>query len=122
MALFGLDTITKIIDSIKNGISPWVSSLGNKDEKPAPDSEGHDDYGEEYYEDSAWSSDPYYGYHDDDDCRYCNEYNPDGEYYHEEYDADDGSYSVTEIGRRGAYDDDDNFSFVMFSEYDDDDY
>ena len=95
MALFGLEAITKIIDSIKNGIPLWGSALGNKGEKPAPDSEGHDDY---------------------------EEYDPAGEYYHEEYDADDGSYSVTEFGWRGSYDDDDNFSFVMFTEHDDDDY
>lgn len=95
MALFGIDAITKIIDSIKNGIPSWVSSFGNKGEKPAPDSGEHGDY---------------------------EEYNPDGEYYHKEYDADDGSYSVTEIGWRGSYDDDDNFSLVMFTEHDDDDY
>lgn len=114
MALFGLEAITKIIDGIKNGIPSWVSSFGNKDEKPAPDSGEHDD--------KSWGSEPHYGYHDDDYDDDYEDYNPDGEYYHEEYDADDGSYSVTEIGRRGAYDDDDNFSFVMFSEYDDDDY
>lgn len=114
MALFGLDTITKIVDSIKNGISPWVSSLGNKDEKPAPESEEHDD--------KSWGSEPHYGYHDDDYDDDYEDYNPDGEYYHEEYDADDGSYSVTEFGWRGSYDDDDNFSFVMFTEHDDDDY
>ena len=114
MALFGFDTITKIIDSIKNGISPWVSSLGNKDEKPAPESEEHDD--------KSWGSEPHYGYHDDDYDDDYEDYNPDGEYYHEEYDADDGSYSVTEFGRRGSYDDDDNFSLVMFTEHDDDDY
>ena len=112
MALFGIDTITKIIDSIKNSIPLWGSALGNKGEKPAPDSEGHDDYGEEYHEDKSWSREPHDGYHDDD-------YE---EYYHEEYDADDGSYSVTEFGRRGSYDDDDNFSLVMFTEHDDDDY
>lgn len=114
MALFGLDTITKIVDSIKNGISPWVSSLGNKDEKPAPESEEHDD--------KSWGSEPHYGYHDDDYDDDYEDYNPDGEYYHEEYDADDGSYSVTEFGWCGSYDDDDNFSFVMFTEHDDDDY
>jgi hypothetical protein len=114
MAFFGLEAITKIIDSIKNSIPSWVSSLGNKDEKPTTDSEEHDD--------KSWGSEPHYGYHDDDYDDDYEDYNPDGEYYHEEYDADDGSYSVTEIGRRGAYDDDDNFSFVMFSEYDDDDY
>ena len=95
MALFGIDAITKIIDSIKNSIPSWASSLGNKGEKPAPDSGEHGDY---------------------------EEYNPDGEYYHKEYDADDGSYSVTEIGWRGSYDDDDNFSIVMLTEHDDDDY
>lgn len=122
MALFGFDAITKIIDRIKNGIPSWGSRLGNKGEKPAPDSVGHDDYCEEYHEDKSWSREPHDGYNDDDYEDDYDDYDPDGEYYHEEYDADDGSYSVTEIGRRGAYDDDDNFSFVMFSEYDDDDY
>lgn len=117
MALFGLEAITKIIDGIKNGIPSWVSSFGNKDEKPAPDSGEHDDYGE----DKSWGREPHDGYHDNYEDDY-EEYNPDGEYYHKEYDSDDGSYSVTEIGWRGSYDDDDNFSFVMFSEYDDDDY
>jgi len=122
MALFGFDAITKIIDSIKNGIPLWGSALGNKDEKPAPESEEHDEYDEEYHEDKSWGREPHYGYNDDDYEDDYDDYDPDGEYYHEEYDADDGSYSVTEIGRRGSYDDDDNFSFVMFSEYDDDDY
>ena len=114
MALFGLEAITKIIDSIKNGIPPWVSSFGNKNEKPAPESEEHDD--------KSWGSEPHYGYHDDYYDDDYEGYDPDGEYYHKEYRADDDSCTVTEIGRRGAYDDDDNFSFVMFSEYDDDDY
>lgn len=114
MALFGLEAITKIIDSIKNGIPPWVSSFGNKDEKPAPEPEEYDD--------KSWGSEPHYGYHDDYYDDDYEGYDPDGEYYHKEYRADDDSCTVTEIGRRGAYDDDDNFSFVMFSEYDDDDY
>ena len=114
MALFGFDAITKIIDSIKNGIPSWASSFGNKDEKPAPESEEHDD--------KSWVREPHDGYHDDDYEDDYDDYDPDGEYYYKEYRSDDDSYTVTEIGRRGAYDDDDNFSFVMFSEYDDDDY
>lgn len=114
MALFGFDAITKIIESIKNGIPSWASSLGSKDEKPAPESEEHDD--------KSWDREPHDGYHNDDYEDDYDDYDPDGEYYYKEYRSDDDSYTVTEIGRRGAYDDDDNFSFVMFSEYDDDDY
>ena len=89
MALFGLEAITKIIDGIKNGIPSWVSSFGNKDEKPAPDSGEHYDYFEEYCEDESWSSEPYDGYHDSDDCKYCDAYVPGDDY--DDYENDNGS-------------------------------
>lgn len=122
MALFGIDSITKIIDSIKNGIPLWGSHLEDKGEKSTPEPDVHYDYFEEYSGDESWSREPHDGYHDDYYDDDYEGYDPDGEYYHKEYRADDDSCTVTEIGRRGAYDDDDNFSFVMFSEYDDDDY
>ena len=89
MAFFGFDAITKIIDGIKNSIPLWCGTLENKDEKPAPDSEGHDDYDEEYDEDRPWSSDPYYGHHDSDDCKYCDAYVPGDDY--DDYENDNGS-------------------------------